>query len=189
MEQRLARLRSGQLGPPLLQPGTTGQDGRQPDGDHPLLAALAEHPQRALRQVQVGQVGAAQLAHAHTGGVQQLGRCPVTHGDGVNAALCGDVSEGGARLSLDRPLAAGETVTVGFAPGVTLVGRVAWVDRAECGIEFEPRVAATPNELTVATGPTGFRQGLRVTVMLPDRERKAVLRWTQDNSATVTLQG
>lgn len=116
----------------------------------------------------------------------------VAHGSGVNAALCGDVSPSGARLSLDRPLAVGETVTIGFGPDISLTGRVAWVDQAECGIEFEQTAGLPavrePQTALAKLGTSGFRDGLRVTVMLPDRESKAVLRWTQDNSATVTLQ-
>lgn len=123
----------------------------------------------------------------------------VEHGRGVEAALCGDLSSGGARLSLDRPLTVGETVAVGFGAGTTLTGRVAWVHGAECGIEFEPVVASpaglpapqgseSPTQVAIRGSGRGFREGLNVTVMLPDRERKAILHWTTDNSASLTLR-
>lgn len=124
----------------------------------------------------------------------------VASGDGVGSALCGDLSRSGARLSLDRPLAVGEVLSVGFGSDVSLTGRVAWVDGAECGIEFDSAVegqvpagvSATGDRrqrpLVLLDGTPRFQEGLSVTVMLPDCERKAVLRWTKDNVASFTMQ-
>ncbi len=129
----------------------------------------------------------------------------VAHDGGVDAAFCADVSRSGARLSLDRPLAVGETLTINFGPEVSLTGRVAWVDQAECGVIFEQEVggalsAGMPGNRPAASADRrrttlamlheepGFRDGLNVTVVLPDCERKAVLRWTEDNFANLTIQ-
>ena len=121
----------------------------------------------------------------------------VAKGGDTKAALCGDVSRGGARLSLDRPMVVGEIVTINFGPDVALKGRVTWVDQAECGIEFEQDVhgvvdgvPATRDRRQSQTpaGQPRFREGLNVTVVMDDCERKAILRWTQDNTANLTMQ-
>jgi hypothetical protein len=120
---------------------------------------------------------------------------------GVEAALCGDISQNGIRLSLDRPMAVGEVVTVSLDPQLTLTGRVAWVDQAECGIAFDhlieaaaeadlPAISRDRRQASLATfrNESRFRDGLSVTVVLPDCERKAVLRWTDDDFASLTLK-
>jgi hypothetical protein len=123
----------------------------------------------------------------------------ISHERGIDAALCSDVTAGGIRLTLDRPPAVGEIVKLNLGPDLVLNGRVAWVDKADCGIEFEQAVDSAVIDLppvsdrrdrTRAVGKVGsrFREGLSVTVVLPDCERKAVLHWTDDHSASFTLK-
>ena len=130
----------------------------------------------------------------------------IDHGAGTSRALCADVSRQGARLSLDRPMAVGEAITIGFGRDVTLSGRVTWVEEtatgAECGIAFDEivggvgqgGVAAVRSDrrrraaMSALIGGSGFREGLNVTVVLPDGDRKAVLRWAEGEGATVSIQ-
>lgn len=121
---------------------------------------------------------------------------------GFEAALCSDVSPGGLRLSIDRPLSVGEAVKVSFGPDFVLSGRVAWVENADCGIEFDQAVGGAQGDscnlpaterrsamLPAIRDPQSrFREGLSVTVVLPDYERKAIIRWTDDNFASFTLK-
>jgi hypothetical protein len=115
-------------------------------------------------------------------------------------ALCGDVSGSGIRLSLGTPPAVGTVLQVNFGGDLVLTGRVVWVEDADCGIEFDqpvdgdvahlPAVAERRSRKGLALGSAAprFREGLSVTVVLPDCERKAVLRWTDDNVASFTLK-
>lgn len=124
----------------------------------------------------------------------------VCHDDDVSAALCGDVSGSGIRLSLASPPAVGTTIKVRFGPDLVLAGRVVWVENTDCGIEFDEPVEGTIANLPAAaerrTGKglpmanpaSRFREGLNVTVVLPGCERKAVLRWTDDHMASFTLR-
>jgi hypothetical protein len=129
----------------------------------------------------------------------------IDHGAGISRALCADVSRQGARLSFDRPMAVGEAITIGFGPDVTLSGRVTWVEAtangADCGIAFDEvvggvghgAVAAIRSDrrrmaMSALIAGSGFREGLNVTVVLPDGDRKAVLRWTDSQGATVSIQ-
>lgn len=114
----------------------------------------------------------------------------VGHGRQVEPARCHDVSEAGARLSMETPLGVGETVIVSFTPDVSLTGKVAWVNDYECGIAFDELVEAAPSSAVPATSSrqSRFRDGLNVKVVLPDGERKAVLRWTKENYASFLIQ-
>ncbi|MEJ5976954.1 PilZ domain-containing protein [Novosphingobium sp. PS1R-30] len=122
----------------------------------------------------------------------------VARGDGTASALCGDISGHGVRLSLDRPMAVGETVALRFGPDLDLVGRVAWVKGAECGIAFERAVDGPVGlpavrrdrrraQLVSLRHNRRFREGLSVTVVLPDSEHKAVLRWTEDDFVEISI--
>lgn len=117
---------------------------------------------------------------------------------GAGAALCGDISGHGVRLSLDRPMAVGESVTLRFGPELDLTGRVAWVKGAECGIAFEQPVdgpvglSAVRSDrrrarLVTLRQNRRFQEGLNVTVVLPDSEHKAVLRWTEDDFVELSI--
>ena len=122
----------------------------------------------------------------------------LAHEGGAGAALCGDISGRGVRLSLDRPMAVGESVTLRFGPDFDLVGRVTWVQGAECGIAFDqavdgpvglPAVRRDRRRAQLATlrHNRRFREGLNVTVVLPDSEHKALLRWTEDDFVEVSI--
>lgn len=125
----------------------------------------------------------------------------VSHDGSLDVALCGDVSAAGVRLSLGEPIAVGTVVHVNFGPDLVLSGRVVWVENADCGIEFDETVDGTVRNLPAVPERRGerglanlnaaprFREGLSVTVVLPDCERKAVLRWSEEKLASFTLQG
>jgi hypothetical protein len=91
---------------------------------------------------------------------------------------------------MESPPSIGETVIVSFAADVSLTGKVAWVNDCECGIAFDEFVEASPGSAVLerADGQGRFRDGLNVKVMLPNRERKAVLRWTKDECASFMIQ-
>lgn len=126
----------------------------------------------------------------------------IDHAAGPGRALCGDVSRGGARLSLDRAMAVGDAVTIRFGADVRLAGRVTWIDGGECGIAFEGMVGglAQGNAAAAIRGDrrravvreliagSRFREGLNVMVILPDGEKQAVLRWSADHRANITVR-
>lgn len=122
----------------------------------------------------------------------------VANADGTGAALCGDISGHGVRLSLDRPMAVGEAVTLRFGTDFDLVGHVAWVKGAECGIAFERPVDGPVGlpairrdrrraQLSGLRQNRRFREGLNVTVVLPDSEHAAVLRWTEEDFVEISI--
>jgi hypothetical protein len=120
----------------------------------------------------------------------------VTHEGEIAAAQCCDISEYGARLSIRESFTLNEIIAVTFGPTLTIKCRVAWVCEPECGIEFlehiesvNSMVASNPRRSpagTIVSG--GFREGLGVTVMMPLGERKAILRWTNDEYASLLMQ-
>jgi hypothetical protein len=124
----------------------------------------------------------------------------ITRGSGVEAVPCGDVSRSGIRLALATPLALGEAVTIRLGDDQELVGHVAWVDGGDCGIAFEraiegaagTRLGAVSDRrrttLAALRKASAFRAGLAVTVILPDRKHKAVLRWSDDDVASLTMR-
>ncbi len=73
-----ATVGSGQNGPSRAQPGLHGRGGRDPEGHDPLLAALAEEPDRTPLKVHVVDVQADQLADAGPGRVEQLERSAIS---------------------------------------------------------------------------------------------------------------
>ncbi len=134
-------------------------------------------------------------------------RLSIAQDDEVKAAACGDVSTSGMRLSLDSPPAAGDRIAIIMGPDLVLSGHVVWVQGADCGIAFDqpvdgaitrlPPVAerrigkglpvASTRHRAGSVAAACFREGLNVTVVLQDCERKAVLRWTDEQSASFTL--
>jgi hypothetical protein len=124
----------------------------------------------------------------------------IVRGTGFEAVPCGDVSRSGVRLSLDTPLALGEAVAIRLGGDVELIGRVAWVEGTNCGIAFERALDAATSAaldkvsdrrrtaLATLRRASTFRAGLNVTMVLPDREHKAVLRWSADDIASLTIR-
>lgn len=119
-------------------------------------------------------------------------------------AHCRDISATGMKLNLAVPLKADESIAIVLSPSLTLRGRVAWLKGNECGIEFDQpldrTMLASGTTLPSMRGGSGresgalrtrdghFNPGLNVKLVLQSgREQPAVLRWTKDNIAELTL--
>jgi hypothetical protein len=122
----------------------------------------------------------------------------ITHEDKIDVAQCCDISGAGARLSIRESLTLNEIIAVTFGPALTLKCRVAWVCEPECGIEFlehieSLNVMVASNRRRSAAGVVvpdacGFREGLPVTIIMPLGERRAIIRWTNDEYASLEIR-
>ena len=67
---------------PLGEPGAQGRDGGLGEGDRPRLAALADHPQRVVLEVEPGEHEVARLLAAQAAAVEHLDQGAVAQGEG-----------------------------------------------------------------------------------------------------------
>ena len=79
LAQKQGPLLSGQQGRTQRQPLLQPLQRHAPDGQQPLLVALADHPYLTGGQIQMFQIQGHQLGETQTGGVKQLHDGPIPH--------------------------------------------------------------------------------------------------------------